>query len=60
VHDDSGHELTHNYRHIQPLNSRALIYVEGDYNPNAASFKSFSAPLMMVAAVIAALVGMKA
>lgn len=28
VFDDEGHALTHNYRHIQPLNSRALVYVK--------------------------------
>ncbi|KAG5669948.1 hypothetical protein PVAND_000237 [Polypedilum vanderplanki] len=59
VHDDSGHELTHNYRHIQPLNSRALIYVEGEYNPNSAnSFKSFSASILIIS-VIFAFIGMK-
>jgi carbonic anhydrase len=49
VHDDSGHELTHNYRHIQPLNSRALIYVQGEgFDGSAASAKFISLPLILM------------
>ncbi len=38
VHDSEGHELTHNYRHIQPLNSRSLIYVQGPENTDSGAF----------------------
>lgn len=49
VHDPEGHELTHNYRHIKPLNSRALIYVEGDFNENSAhQIKALSVPLLAI------------
>lgn len=55
VHDDSGHELKHNYRHIQPLNSRSLIYVPGHgYTENfAVSTKLISIPLIIVTSLIA-------
>lgn len=64
VHDQSGHELTHNYRHIQPLNSRSLIYVPGYNDVHGGSRAAFadnfaisssaiSIPLIIVTSVIA-------
>lgn len=66
VHDPEGHELTHNYRHIQPLNSRALIYVQSDSAEYGADFGGgnnsinlkYSLPLMIISAIIG-LIGMK-
>lgn len=53
VHDSEGHELKHNYRHIQPLNSRNLIYVQGsDYENSGAFMQTFSVSLMIFAAMI--------
>jgi hypothetical protein len=49
--------LTHNYRHIQPLNSRALIYVKG-YSGNGASIGSISVTMMIVSSIVT-LVGFK-
>ncbi|CRK88908.1 CLUMA_CG002626, isoform A [Clunio marinus] len=58
VQDDEGQKLTHNYRHIQPLNSRALVYIQGSTEYSAASFKGASMFLMFVSLVITTL-GMK-
>lgn len=53
VHDSEGHELTHNYRHIQPLNSRSLIYVQGpNQEQNSGAFSlNFSLSLIFAAFV---------
>lgn len=42
---EDGQELTHNYRSLQPLNHRALVYVSEEsldhsYHENSASQKS--------------------
>lgn len=53
VHDAEGHELTHNYRHIQPLNSRSLIYVQGPSQQNSGAFTlQFSLLLIFAAFVV--------
>lgn len=53
VHDTEGHELTHNYRHLQPLNSRNLIYVQGSNENSGAFTQTFSVSLMLIAIMIA-------
>jgi hypothetical protein len=58
VQDDEGKKLTHNYRHIQPLNSRALIYVKGFNGGNGASIGSVSITMLIVSS-IATLIGFK-
>jgi carbonic anhydrase len=52
VHDAEGHELTHNYRHIQPLNSRNLIYVQGSQENSGAFSQTFSISLIIFATII--------
>lgn len=53
VHDSEGHELKHNYRNIQPLNSRNLIYVQGSDSQNSGAFKqTFSISLIIFAAFV--------
>lgn len=53
VADEEGHALTHNYRHIQPLNSRALIYVKSVEELESGAFKTFiSLPLMIISAFV--------
>lgn len=52
--DDEGHELTHNYRHIQPLNSRALIYVKSTEDNSGALNVQLSLPLFLLSAVFVA------
>lgn len=50
---DDGHKLTHNYRHIQPLNSRALVFVEG-YVENGSPIKHISASMLLLSVVLVA------
>lgn len=61
VHDDSGHELTHNFRSTKPLNSRSLILVEGNegYENFAMSSKMISVPLMFITTMIPFILGSK-
>jgi hypothetical protein len=37
IKSDDGHELTHNYRSLQALNARALVYVVDDNAESSAS-----------------------
>lgn len=52
--DDSGHQLTHNYRPLKPLNSRALIYVEGPPGSGAPSSMYVVSALLLAAGQAAA------
>lgn len=52
---DDGHKLTHNYRHIQPLNSRALVFVEG-YVENGSPVKHISASMLALSVLFAVVV----
>lgn len=54
VRDSENHELTHNYRHIQPLNSRNLIYVQGRNQQNSGALSLNFSLLMIFAAFVAA------
>lgn len=54
VFDDEGHLLTHNYRHIQPLNSRALIYVKSTDDNSGALNVQVSLPLVLLSAIFVA------
>lgn len=57
VHIDAEHKLTHNYRHIQPLNDRALVYVKG-FSGNGAPIKSVSVAIVLLTSIVA-VVGFK-
>jgi len=48
VQDDTGEELKHNYRHIQPLNSRALVYVQGSLSDENNAAVVAQAPVAML------------
>jgi carbonic anhydrase len=50
VFDDEGQQLTHNYRHIQPLNSRALVYVRSTTD-NSGTMK-ITLPTSLIAASV--------
>lgn len=53
VKDSEGHELTHNYRSVQPLNARALVYISDPENPlhpeNSAVLSCLSLTTLMTA-----------
>ncbi|XP_029733906.2 carbonic anhydrase 1-like [Aedes albopictus] len=54
IHDPTGHELVVNYRSLQPLNARALVYhSEKDYSGSGATLRVGALTLIM--AVVAAL-----
>lgn len=36
IKDGEGHILTHNYRSVQPLNARALVYISEESPDNSA------------------------
>ncbi|CAO1439519.1 unnamed protein product [Diamesa hyperborea] len=51
VQADDGQKLTHNYRSIQPLNNRALVYVKGFVDSGVTSISNISVLLMIFSAV---------
>lgn len=51
VQADDGQKLTHNYRSIQPLNNRALVYVKGFVDSGVTSISNMSVLLMIISAV---------
>ncbi|KXJ83123.1 hypothetical protein RP20_CCG008959, partial [Aedes albopictus] len=54
IHDPTGHELVVNYRSLQPLNARALVYhSEKDYSGSGTTLRVGALTLIM--AVVAAL-----
>lgn len=55
VYDDEGHVLTHNYRHIQPLNSRALVYVKTTDDESGALNVQLSLPLIALSTILVAM-----
>lgn len=56
IHDDSGHELINNYRSLQPLNARALVYTtELDHGSGVASKV---VPITLIVAAVAAMLAM--
>lgn len=53
VKDDKGEQLTHNYRQLQRLNSRPLVYVKDEHEYNSsASYISVSLMAITVATVV--------
>lgn len=56
IKSDDGHELTHNYRSLQALNARALVYVMDDSVDSGASKQIIS--LITMSLIVAATVFM--
>lgn len=59
IHDPTGHELVINYRSLQPLNARALVYTtDMDYSGSGSSKMLPVALVTLLGTVIAALLAM--
>lgn len=55
VKTEEGHELTHNYRSLQPLNDRVLAYVSDEVFGNSAAatiFGSFAVFIVSLSAIV--------
>lgn len=52
VKDDVGEQLTHNYRQLQRLNSRPLVYVKQSYGDSAASMTTISISLLVIMQIV--------
>lgn len=50
--NDVGAQLTHNYRQLQRLNSRPLVYVKQSYGDSSASMTTLSIGLLVIMQII--------
>lgn len=50
--DDTGTQLTHNYRQLQRLNSRPLVYVKQSYGDSGATMTTISVSLLVIMEII--------
>lgn len=50
--DDAGVQLTHNYRQLQRLNSRPLVYVKQSYGDSGATMTTLSISCLVIMQII--------
>lgn len=49
---DDGTQLTHNYRQLQRLNSRPLVYVKQSFGDSGASMTTISISLLVIMQIV--------